>query len=108
MSAKRLTSLENPSKSVVDRLMSETATVVRDYRQAAPPPATPARNLEEEQLGWAVLETMKQLRTMGCLTCRIGRAVDMVAEANKRQRFDWAGVEARKTGHSCTFTTWDK
>lgn len=58
------------------------------------------------QLGAEVTALLSKLR-IDCLPCRIGWALDLVAKANNLPRHDWAGVEARRFGHICKWTTWN-
>jgi hypothetical protein len=67
-------------------------------------------NHSELQLGREIaLEVPAMVREMQCKPCGIGVAIARVEKRNGISPvFDWAGMAARKAGHKCQLTTWDK
>ena len=66
--------------------------------------------MTELQLGREIaLEVPKMVVEMKCKPCGIGVAIARVERRHGiRPEFDWAGAGARKAGHACSLTTWDK
>jgi hypothetical protein len=49
------------------------------------------------------------VREMQCYPCGIGVAIARVEKrAGISPVFDWAGSAARRAGHKCSLTSWDK
>lgn len=64
----------------------------------------------ELQLGREIaFEVNDHVRELGCKTCGIGAAIRHIEERHELwPLFDWAGDAAKKAGHACRHTTWDK
>ena len=67
-------------------------------------------NSTELQLGREIAkEVPAMVREMQCMPCGIGVAIARVEKRNGISPvFDWAGAAAKKAGHACSLTTWDK
>lgn len=64
----------------------------------------------ELQLGREIaFEVNDHVRRLGCKACGIGAAIRHIEERHELwPLFDWAGAGAKKAGHACLNTTWDK
>jgi hypothetical protein len=64
---------------------------------------------QEMLMGREVGKVARQLsQALGCGTCGIGKAVDIVGQRWGLVPYDWAGEEARRAGeHICQNTTWN-